>query len=106
LLGAGVKRLYGLAGTGSAGRLDFAREVVTNHTITETILELLGVGWEMVQHGNDRLGHDRRYSVTTSKVRALDWQPERDFREALAETVPWYRENEAWWKALPAVAIR
>jgi len=74
---------------------------VSNRTITETILELFGVGWDRVKYVTDRLGHDRRYSVTTAKVRALGWQPERDFREALAETVDWYRENEAWWKSVP-----
>ncbi len=73
---------------------------VTNRFITSSVLELLGAGEEMVTYVPDRLGHDRRYSVTTDKVRALGWAPERDFEEALSDTVAWYRDNAGWWKSL------
>jgi len=78
---------------------------IDNRTITDAILELSGAGDEMVEYVTDRLGHDRRYSVTTDKVRTLGWRPERDFREALAETVRWYQENPGWWKRLKAGAL-
>jgi dTDP-glucose 4,6-dehydratase len=77
-----------------------AANEVTNRFITTSVLETLGVGEEMVRYVADRPGHDRRYSVTTSKVRALGWAPERDFAQALAETVAWYRDNPGWWKPL------
>ena len=48
----------------------------------------------------DRPGHDRRYSITRDKVEALGWKPSRDFPEALAATVDWYRENEDWWGSI------
>ena len=56
---------------------------------------------------NDRvrrgpLGHDRRYSIDCSKIRALGWAPERDLREALEPTVEWYRDNRWWWEPLKA----
>ncbi len=73
---------------------------VTNRLITDTILELLDAGEEMVEYVTDRLGHDRRYSVTTERIRALGWAPERDFRQALADTVAWYRTNTDWWRPL------
>ncbi|NLE74962.1 MAG: dTDP-glucose 4,6-dehydratase [Actinobacteria bacterium] len=73
---------------------------VTNRLITDTILELLGAGEEMVEYVTDRLGHDRRYSVTTERIQALGWAPERDFRQALADTVDWYRANTDWWRPL------
>ena len=82
-----------------------ANNEVDNRTITNAILELLGVGEEMVQYVADRLGHDRRYSVTTDKIRALGWRPEQDFREALGETVQWYRENPSWWERLKKGAL-
>ena len=81
-----------------------AANEVTNRLITTSLLHLLGAGEDMVSYVTDRLGHDRRYSVTTDKVRALGWAPERGFREALAETVAWYRDNPAWWKQLKARA--
>ena len=77
-----------------------ANNEVSNRAITDSILELLGVGEEMVEYVADRLGHDRRYSVTCDKLRALGWQPECDFPEALANTVRWYQENQTWWGRL------
>jgi len=81
-----------------------ASNEVDNRAITTAILELIGAGEEMVQYVTDRLGHDRRYSVTTDKIRALGWCPERDFLEALAQTVRWYQENPGWWRKLKADA--
>jgi dTDP-glucose 4,6-dehydratase len=73
---------------------------ITNRELTDRILHLLGVGEEMIQYVEDRLGHDRRYSIDCSKARALGWEPARSLDEALAATVAWYRENRAWWEPL------
>ena len=70
----------------------------TNRELTEKVLGLLGVGNEMVEYVEDRLGHDRRYSIDCSKANALGWVPSRSLDEALAETVEWYRANRAWWE--------
>jgi dTDP-glucose 4,6-dehydratase len=72
----------------------------TNRELTEKVLSLLGVGDEMVEYVQDRLGHDRRYSIDCSKANALGWVPSRSLDEALAETVEWYRANRAWWETL------
>ena len=72
----------------------------TNRELTEKVLSLLGVGDEMVEYVQDRLGHDRRYSIDCSKANALGWVPSRSLDEALAETVEWYRANRAWWEPL------
>jgi dTDP-glucose 4,6-dehydratase len=53
-----------------------------------------------IEHVEDRAGHDRRYSVDTRRIRALGWKPAHSFDEALAETIAWYRANEAWWRPL------
>ena len=55
---------------------------------------------EIYNYVEDRLGHDRRYSIDISKVRALGWTPRREFREALEATVAWYRDNRSWWEPL------
>jgi dTDP-glucose 4,6-dehydratase len=52
----------------------------------------------MIEHVSDRPGHDQRYAVDTSKVRALGWAPAHTFDEALDETIAWYRANEWWWR--------
>lgn len=72
----------------------------TNREITEQLLAHTGRGWKThVRHVTDRPGHDRRYSLDASKARALGWAPQIDFHRGLAETVAWYRANEAWWRA-------
>ncbi len=73
---------------------------VDNRTITNAILGLMDAGEEMVQYVPDRLGHDRRYSVTCDKVRALGWSPQRDFLASLADTAQWYKDNPFWWRRL------
>ncbi|MFM7061855.1 MAG: dTDP-glucose 4,6-dehydratase [Actinomycetes bacterium] len=73
-----------------------------NRFLTDSILEILGFGEEMITYVEDRLGHDRRYSIDCSKARALGWAPRREFREALEATVAWYRDNRWWWEPLKA----
>lgn len=71
-----------------------------NTELTERLLALAGAGPDRVDHVPDRLGHDRRYSVDCSKVRALGWQPRHDLDDALAQTFKWYQENRWWWERL------
>jgi dTDP-glucose 4,6-dehydratase len=74
---------------------------LTNREITSLLLELCGSDESMIEPVEDRLGHDRRYSVDWTKIREeLGYRPEVDFEEGLARTVKWYRENERWWRPL------
>jgi len=73
---------------------------LTNRELTDRLLDLVGADESMVEHVDDRLGHDRRYAVDTAKVRALGWRTERTLDEALAATVAWYRANRWWWEPL------
>ncbi len=71
-----------------------------NHTITGMILKELGKPESLIQPVADRLGHDFRYSIDCSKVRALGWQPSHNFEDALQETVKWYADNRWWWEKI------
>lgn len=71
-----------------------------NLDVTQKILELTGAGADLVRHVDDRPGHDRRYSVGDSRLRALGWKPKRSFDEGLAETVAWYRDRRDWWEPI------
>ena len=74
---------------------------LTNHQLTMMILEECGCGQEMITHVADRLGHDRRYSVDSSKIqRELGYFPTKTIESSLGEIVAWYRANEAWWRPL------
>jgi dTDP-glucose 4,6-dehydratase len=68
-----------------------------NIEVVTTILELTGRDESLIEHVTDRLGHDRRYSLSSDKVRELGWEPQVRFGEGLRRTVDWYRENEWWW---------
>jgi len=71
---------------------------LSNLELAHQILELTGQPIALIEHVEDRLGHDRRYSVDSSRVRGLGWQPARRWAEALAQTVDWYREHPEWWR--------
>ncbi len=73
---------------------------VKNVDLTRQILQLVGKPDSLITHVPDRLGHDRRYSVDTTKLRALGWRPRFGFDEGLADTVAWYRTHERWWRPI------
>jgi len=71
----------------------------TNLEVVNRIIELTGSD-SRVEHVIDRPGHDRRYSLSSEKVRALGWSPRVRFGEGLSETVDWYRDNAWWWEPI------
>jgi dTDP-glucose 4,6-dehydratase len=71
-----------------------------NRVLAEQVLDLLGKPHSLIQPVVDRPGHDRRYAVDTTKLRALGWAPREGFDATLAATVRWYVANEAWWRPL------
>ena len=68
--------------------------------VADRILALLGKPASLKRLVDDRPGHDRRYSVDWSKIRALGWQPRRSLDQTFAQTVSWYQANEAWWRPI------
>jgi dTDP-glucose 4,6-dehydratase len=72
----------------------------SNLELTHALLDRLGADPSAIEHVPDRPGHDRRYAVDSSKVRALGWTPTVSFEEALDLTVAWYREHPWWWRPL------
>lgn len=74
----------------------------TNRDVTDQLLAILGKDESSVRYVEDRLGHDRRYSIDASKVAALGFTPKRSFDDALEETVRFYVEHREWWEPLTA----
>jgi dTDP-glucose 4,6-dehydratase len=70
----------------------------TNLEIAKFILEELNKPESLMTFVEDRLGHDRRYALDTTKIRNLGWEPNWEFGNALRYTVKWYLENEWFWK--------
>jgi dTDP-glucose 4,6-dehydratase len=78
---------------------------LSNLELTALLLEATGRDWGYVDRVDDRKGHDLRYSVDISKIRAeLGYEPRVPFAEGLAEVVQWYRDRRDWWEPLAARA--
>ncbi len=73
---------------------------LTNIEITDLILKETNKSDTLKKFVQDRLGHDRRYSLNCEKLTNIGWQPKHDFRKAMKFTVDWYRQNNEWWKPL------
>jgi dTDP-glucose 4,6-dehydratase len=73
---------------------------VRNVDLTHRILALMGKPPSLIERVADRLGHDRRYALDTTKLRGTGWAPQVPFEQGLSDTVEWYRQNEWWWRPI------
>ena len=74
---------------------------ISNRTIVEKILGLMEKPNAMIEHVGDRPGHDKRYSIDSSKIQnEIGWKPAYDFDNAIKQTVDWYLKNKDWWEPL------
>ncbi len=72
-----------------------------NIQVVELILEALGKPHELITYVADRLGHDRRYAIDSSKIQnELGWKPIHAPETGLRETIQWYLDNRPWWEKL------
>jgi dTDP-glucose 4,6-dehydratase len=71
-----------------------------NMEVVGRIIAYTGASESQIEHVTDRPGHDRRYSLSSEKVRALGWSPRMRFDEGLELTVAWYRDNGWWWEPI------
>lgn len=98
---AGVQLVLERGADGEVYNIGAGNEL-TNKELTHAILERCGKDEASIEYVEDRLGHDRRYSIDTSKIRAMGWAPQRTFEDALDQTVGWYSDNRPWWEPLKA----
>jgi dTDP-glucose 4,6-dehydratase len=83
-----------------------ADEERMNQNMAEWILDLLGKPRELIRPVEDRPGHDRRYSLSASKIRGLGWQPSIPLGQGLSNTIDWYRSQRAWWERIKSGEYR
>ena len=70
-----------------------AREEVSNIDLVKRILTILGKPYELITYVEDRLGHDRRYAIDSSKLERLGWKREYTMEDTLERIVQWYRKG-------------
>jgi dTDP-glucose 4,6-dehydratase len=71
-----------------------------NIDMARFVLDRLGKPETLIQHVQDRPGHDRRYSLNCDKIKKLGWRSRHTFEEALEQTLTWYVDNEWWWRKI------
>lgn len=73
-------------------------EDIPNIDVVKKIIKILGKNEDAIEYVKDRPGHDRRYAIDWSKIKAeLGWKPQHGFDEWLEKTVQWYKGNKQWW---------
>ena len=77
-----------------------------NMDVVRRILDLTGASPDLVRLVDDRPGHDRRYSIDSTKLRTLGWAPQHSLEHGLAETVEWYRSRRDWWEPIKSGEFR
>jgi len=82
--------VYNVGGPDECPNLEVVRRILAHTDRDETLIEFV----------TDRPGHDRRYSLSSDKVRALGWEPRMRFDDGLERTVVWYRDNPWWWEPI------
>ena len=95
-----VQAIESLISKGRAGQIYniTAYEEITNKTIVEKILDILKKPRTLIEHVQDRPGHDKRYSINCSKIEyETGWKKKYAFDKALQDTVKWYLTNQSWW---------
>jgi dTDP-glucose 4,6-dehydratase len=77
-----------------------------NLDVAERVIELTGADRALLRRVDDRPGHDRRYSLDTTKLRSLGWAPQTAFDDGIRRTVEWYRDHRAWWEQIKSGEYR
>ena len=86
----GTGEVYNVGGPDEPSNLEVVRE----------ILEIAGADESLIEFVGDRPGHDRRYSMDSTRTEGLGWKAEVSFAEGIRETVEWYLKNRDWWEPL------
>lgn len=78
-----------------------ASNEMSNIEIIKLILRHLGKSEDLIQYVKDRLGHDRRYAIDSTKIQSeLGWKPKFSFEQAIEKTIDWYVKDKVWWEKI------
>ena len=98
-----IRAIESLISKGKSGQVYniTAYDEITNKSIVEKILDIMQKPYKMIEYVGDRPGHDKRYSINSSKIEnEIGWKPNHKFDDALQDTVNWYMQNTSWWEPL------
>jgi len=86
---------YNIGGFNEWRNIDLIKVVIK--TVDRLLGNSDGHSLGLITYVTDRLGHDARYAIDSSKLqRELGWEPSLQFEEGIERTVKWYLENQEW----------
>ena len=90
-----VAETYNIGGSNEWRNIDLIKVIIK--AVDRLLGNPEGHSLGLIEYVTDRLGHDARYAIDSSKLRdELGWEPLVQFEEGIDRTVRWYLENEAW----------
>ncbi len=95
---AEVGEVYNVGGSHELSNINLVRKICD---VMDKELNRVGLesSHHLIQFVSDRLGHDLRYAINTSKIETqLGWHPTTTFTKGLEKTVDWYLKNRSWWE--------
>jgi dTDP-glucose 4,6-dehydratase len=96
----GIATVLARGTAGLAYNLGQGGEPVNGLQVARAVLRLTDRQESLIQHVEDRPGHDRRYALDSSRARALGWAPQLDFETGMERTVAWYRDHRPFWEPI------
>jgi len=103
---SGIEHVLREGAPGEAYNVGAGGDEIENIEVANAIIARLDVEPSLLKHVEDRPGHDRRYSLDSSKLRGLGWSPQTSFEHGLATTIDWYRDNRDWWEPIKSGEFR
>jgi dTDP-glucose 4,6-dehydratase len=86
-----IGEIYNIGGNNEKKNIDIVKLILQNLNKPESLINFV----------KDRLGHDRRYAIDSSKIQSeLGWTPKYTFETGIAETIQWYLDNKEWWERI------
>ena len=90
-----IAETYNIGGFNECKNIDIIKTVIA--IVDHLLGRPEGVDLDLITYVTDRLGHDVRYDIDSTKLqKELGWEPSLQFEEGIEKTVKWYLENEAW----------
>ena len=90
-----IAETYNIGGFNEWKNIDLIKVMIK--TVDRILGNPEGHSLELITYVTDRLGHDARYAIDSTKLqKELGWEPSLQFEEGIEKTVRWYLDNQEW----------